>query len=123
MTKMLVFRPNGIIEERLINGEIEDKVLCEVLGGDIEEVPYMSQFESLNIAFLQNERAKLLNLEPTIRVVRDGKLADVLCGNIIAVGTDEEDYIGLQNFQEDYIRENIKTATIVAPTAFLIMIS
>jgi len=122
MTKMLTFRPDGIIEERLINGEIEDEVLCEVLGGDIEEVPYLSQFESLDIAFLQNERAKLLTLEPTIRVVRDGKLVDVLCGNIVVVGTDEEDYIGLQNFQEDYIHENIRTATIAVPTPFLIIV-
>lgn len=122
MKKVLIFRPNGSIDELLVSNEIDDEVILDVLGGDSEELPYLTTFETLNIAFLQNEQSKLMKLEPAIRVVKDGAIVDVLCGNIMVVGTNEEEYIGITKVQEDYVREKIKTAPTAVPTPFLIII-
>ena len=122
MQRILIFRPDGIVYERIVHGAIDEDLMFEGLGGNAEEVPWLDQFEKMNIVFLQNERAKLMKLEPTIRVVKNGILVDVICGNVLPVGIDEDSYVGLKPFQVDYIMENIKTAVISLPSPFLTII-
>ena len=122
MQRILILKPDGTVEEKTVDGNIDEALLDDLLNGEIEEVSYLKSLEEQGIVLLQNERGKLLMHKPSVRVVKDGKLLDVLFGSVLIVGVDDEWYVGLNNRQVDCVKKTIKTATVSYPTPFLIII-
>ncbi len=123
MKKILILRPDETFNELFLLQTVDENIATDILEGEVEEIPYFTLFEKKKIALLQNESSKLMNFPPTIRVVDNGRLIDVLCGNILVVGIDEEEYVGLNEKQVAFIKKMIKTADVAFPTPFLINIS
>lgn len=69
--------------------DIEDKleVLQEAVGGYIECV---SAFDDPSVCYIVNEEGKLDNLPWNVPLVYNGKIVDVLAGNVLVVGDDGE---------------------------------
>ena len=120
MNIILKLLPSGVTETEYVESPLNDDFFSERIG-DMEEIPYLHAFENRNIAFLQNESAKLLCLDPTVKIVKDGSVIDILCGNILVVATDGENYIGLNSEQEAFVKANLKTAPISLPTPYLLI--
>lgn len=82
----------------------------ETVGGYIEHVPLASLG---NIDLWCNEEGKLMDLEPTIALMHDGKVYDIVCGKVCFLRHDslgntrslkDKDIEFLQNkFKEDGI--------------------
>lgn len=110
MSKIVVIKPEGKIEEREI--EMELNSFREILEGHIETVPplFVPQFGMQNIMLLVNESGKVDNLMPTIAVIDENfRMVEVLVGTVICVGMNEErdDFTGLTDAQVETIKENI----------------
>lgn len=110
MSKILVIKPEGKIEEREIDIKLDS--LREILEGHIETVPllFIPQFGMQNIILLVNESGKVDSLPPTIAVIDENfKMVEVLVGTVICVGMNEErdDFTGLTDAQVETIKENI----------------
>lgn len=110
MSKIVVIKPEGKIEEREI--EMELNSFREILEGYIETVPplFVPQLGMQNIILLVNESGKVDNLMPTIAVVdKNFSVMEVLVGTVICVGMNEErdDFTGLTDAQVETIKENI----------------
>ena len=110
MSKIVVIKPEGKIEEREI--EMELNSFREILEGHIETVPplFVPQFGMQNIMLLVNESGKVDNLMPTIAVVdKNFSVMEVLVGTVICVGMNDQrdDFTGLTDAQVETIKENI----------------
>lgn len=110
MSKIVVIKPEGKIEEREIDIKLDS--LRELLEGHIETVPplFVPQLGMQNIMLLVNESGKVDNLMPTIAVVdKNFSVMEVLVGTVICVGMNEErdDFTGLTDAQVETIKENI----------------
>ena len=110
MSKIVVIKPEGKIEEREI--EMELNSFREILEGHIETVPplFVPQFGMQNIMLLVNESGKVDNLMPTIAVIDENfRMVEVLVGTVICVGMNDQrdDFTGLTDAQVEKIKENI----------------
>ena len=110
MSKIVVIKPEGKIEEREI--EMELNSFREILEGHIETVPplFVPQFGMQNIMLLVNESGKVDNLMPTIAVIDENfRMVEVLVGTVICVGMNDhrDDFTGLTDAQVETIKENI----------------
>lgn len=110
MSKIVVIKPEGKIEEREI--EMELNSFREILEGHIETVPplFVPQFGMQNIMLLVNESGKVDNLMPTIAVIDENfRMVEVLVGTVICVGMNDQrdDFTGLTDAQVETIKENI----------------
>ena len=111
MSKIVVIKPEGKMEEREI--EMELNSFREILEGHIETVPplFVPQFGMQNIMLLVNESGKVDNLMPTIAVIDENfRMVEVLVGTVICVGMNDQrdDFTGLTDAQVETIKENIK---------------
>ena len=81
--KMIIKNPG---EKHLIK-EMDDnlKLLQDMLGGYIE-YPYIEPLHKQNIAMIVNEEGKLFNLPPSILLIHDGEVCDMIAGSAIFVG-------------------------------------
>ena len=110
MSKIVVIKPEGKIEEREI--EMELNSFREILEGHIETVPplFVPQLGMQNIMLLVNESGKVDNLMPTIAVIDENfRMVKVLVGTVICVGMNDQrdDFTGLTDAQVETIKENI----------------
>ena len=110
MSKIVVIKPEGKIEEREI--EMELNSFREILEGHIETVPplFVPQLGMQNIMLLVNESGKVDNLMPTIAVIDENfRMMEVLVGTVICVGMNDQrdDFTGLTDAQVETIKENI----------------
>ena len=110
MSKIVVIKPEGKIEEREI--EMELNSFREILEGHIETVPplFVPQLGMQNIMLLVNESGKVDNLMPTIAVIDENfRMVEVLVGTVICVGMNDQrdDFTGLTDAQVETIKENI----------------
>lgn len=93
--KILLKEPNKPFEVKEIENNLE--TLQQLVGGYIEVVPYKD-----NIAIICDEEGKLKGKEINISFSYD-----VIVGNCLFVGTDEEDFISLTDKQIEEIIEGI----------------
>lgn len=110
MSKVVVIKPEGKIEEREIEMGLDS--LREILEGHIETVPplFVPQFGMQNIMLLVNESGKVDNLTPAIVIVdKNFRVMEVLVGTVICVSMNEErdDFTGLTDAQVKTIKENL----------------
>lgn len=84
------------------------------LGGYIEEIYFLRRKINENISFIVNEEGRILDLDPSLQIIHDNKLLEVIHGNmiIVGVGTDGEDYISLNEHQIDIISKKLKNTNI-----------
>ena len=83
------------------------EVLQQEVGGWIEAV-YLADDDACMIV---NEEGKLLGMKPNILMKNgDGSVYDVLCGNVLIVGVDEDDFCGLTDDQTTRYLEEYSTA-------------
>ena len=121
MKRILVFWSDGQVEECDVIGCVEESLIVAKIGEEIEEAFLLKDFNDRKIAFLQNECSKLKSESPTLKIIESGMVKDVLCGPVLAVGVDDEEYIGLNELQVKYVKERVKTAEISFPTPFLVI--
>lgn len=110
MSKIVVIKPEGKIEEREI--EMELNSFREILEGHIETVPplFVPQLGMQNIILLVNESGKVDDLMPAIAVIDENfRMVEVLVGTVICVGMNDQrdDFTGLTDAQVETIKENI----------------
>lgn len=90
------------------NGSEELKLLQLLVGGNIE-IPYVSsKLENLRIDIIINEESKLLNFRPTLGIIRNGELLDVICGPVIFLSHDDRgNFVSLNYAQREYLWKTI----------------
>lgn len=75
---------------------------CEL----VERVGFIKEFEDNNIDVLIDEESKLVNKKNNILICNDPTtldILDILVGDVLFVGVDEENWIGLNNEQIELI--------------------
>lgn len=95
--KSIIKKPN----QKYQITEIEDglKSLQNIVEGYIE-APYIPGLTENGITTWVNEEGKLLNLKPSIALVSEGKIVDIVCGTALFTSSDEEgNTTGLNNEQ------------------------
>lgn len=88
--KVIIKNVNESPKVEEIENTLED--LQKIVGGYIEIVPTDLYMEG--IATICNEEGKIMGLEPNVRIGYD-----VVCGNMLFVGVDGEDFIDLTDEQ------------------------
>lgn len=81
-------------------GQLHD--LQALVGGLIEPV-YLAEFTQFGIILLANEEGLLAGLEPNANL-----FPYFLVGNVVALSSSGEDFVGLDEGQVEFIREWLK---------------
>jgi hypothetical protein len=94
--------------ETAIDSKDQLRSFQQIVGGYIE-MPYISEkLDSLGIDIIINEEGKLEELSPSAVVTKDGKIIDMICGNIIfATHNDSGNTEPLTETQKAWLHENI----------------
>ena len=94
---VLVIEPNKTPYMKKIKDSYKDTK--EIVGGYIEAIRLRE-----DIVMWLNEEGKLIPLEPNIAMVHDEELVDIVMGNVVIAGVNEEgDTIGLTDEMLSYI--------------------
>ena len=94
-------------EIEVSEGENQLKDMQNYIGGHIE-IPYIKKiFNDNEILVILNEEGKLLNLEPTCILKKDEQIYDTLNGNVLFLGEESENIIGLNEKQINIIKNEI----------------
>jgi len=103
--KVVLVEPGKPATSKELPNRLE--VLQQEVGGWIEAV-YLPDDDACMIV---NEEGKLLGMKPNILLKNsDGTAYDVLCGNVLIVGIDEDDFCGLSEDQTARYLEEYSTA-------------
>ena len=110
--KVLVLKDGMFIEKEIDNTL---KALQKEVDGYIE-IPFLS--EKLNerrIDIIINEEGKFIDgLKIEIAIVHQGRIVDLVFGNIVFASNDDEDNtIGLTEEQIDFIKQELKREMII----------
>lgn len=100
--RVVVLRINENKSLIITTEEIEKglKSLNDIVGGYIEMPMLCRQLSKENIDMIINEEGKLIQLEPTIAIMDNGEAIDVVAGNVIFAGhNDNGETIGLTDVQ------------------------
>lgn len=106
--RAIVKRPNENIKLEYIENNLEN--LQNIVEGYIE-YPFISKLHNKGISIIVNEEGRLIDLEPSVVVFKNGRIEDYIYGNIIFIGNKDTDD-GLENDnlsdeQIDFIKNNI----------------
>lgn len=102
---------NGELSEREIDGNNTCRELQQIVGGLID-IPFLSEdFEEAGIDIVINDEGKLLDLDIELIIANErGRLLDVICGNVVFTGHDDEgNTVGLANYQVNMIKNGLGT--------------
>ena len=109
MSKVIILK-SGLIEKFEVEEVIEEIISLEYLqekvGGYIE-IPYISKkLCEKGIDAIINEEGKLKGLEPTIAIVVEEEVVDVVVGTVVFCGHDDEgNSIGLNDLQVKFMEK------------------
>ena len=104
--KAILIKPGKRAEVVEIENELE--AMREAVGGNIELCP-MNGFSERGIIAYCNDNGKFLGLPPNRAIYRNGKLVDIIAGNIIVLGSSRDNEYGeneecsLTDEQIDYV--------------------
>jgi hypothetical protein len=110
--KVLVLSNGNFIQKEIENSL---EALQSEVGGYIE-IPFLSEkMHNQNIDMIINEEGKMIDgLSAEIAVVNNGKIVDVVFGNIVFASTDDEgDTIGLTDEQIEFVKEELKHSVMI----------
>lgn len=109
MKKYLVLQTNGVLKE--VHEEDYSssyEMLKENVEGCIECVSFIKDFRKKGIDLWINEEGKLIDLLPTIAILSDEEIVEILNGNIVfARVNDEGETLPLNDDDIEFIRKTL----------------
>ena len=112
MARKVLIVSEGNMTEKIIGDELED--LQREVGGYIGTTYFGEKLEEQKISLIFNEDGKQVGLPPTIALVDEGEVIDVITGNVIICSDDNTSFGSVNEFQERFIRDELKPVTFVA---------
>lgn len=104
---VLIQKPNGTIIKTNINNTLEE--FQSIVGGKIQEYPYIDELNNRDISVFINEEVE--DLDPCLALVHKNQIIDYIYGNIVFVGTAcEHDSLcneSLSDEQIEFIETNL----------------
>lgn len=98
-----IFDRNPSVME--IGNKLED--IKKFIGGYME-TPFISDgLRQRKIVLVVNEEGSLLNLRPTLALVRNDKVVFCLRGQLFFCGVEDDELVDLNREQEEYIMSNL----------------
>ncbi|RKQ18926.1 DUF3846 domain-containing protein [Ureibacillus endophyticus] len=83
------------------------------VGGYIERIPFIDEFERVGIDVWINEEGKLIGLPSTLRINDSERTIDIICGNIVFTRCDDEgNTIGLKDEDIELIKRSVQKKSI-----------
>lgn len=121
MQKILLLTPKGVEVKEI--EEVSLEIMQECVGGYIEFVP-VDSLEKRRIDVFCNADGKFKGLPLTMYLLADGKIYDVVAGNVLFCGHDGEgDSIGLKDSDIDFLKEHLENHAILAGCGMLPFLS
>ena len=106
--RVIIKKPNETAKVEYIDGSLEG--LQRVVGGYIE-YSYIEKLWEKGISVIVNEEGKCIDLTPSIALLKDGKMIDYYCGNVIFVGNKETEEgnsnESLSDEQIEFLKRNV----------------
>ncbi len=110
--RVIIKRPGEVPEETQISNTLN--VLQQAVGGNIEVLHVGSLYYGAGVALEVNEEGKLLDVEPNLVLLGDGgRVADVIAGTVVAVGTAAEDFTDLTDLQACFAKDWLSANSII----------
>ncbi|MCR5837166.1 MAG: DUF3846 domain-containing protein [Lachnospiraceae bacterium] len=108
MARKVLVVSDGAINEKTIGDELED--LQGEVDGYIQTTYFGEKLAERKISLIFNEDGKMIGLPPTIALVEDGELIDVIVGNVVICSSDATSFGSINESQKDFIKKELAPA-------------